>query len=305
MRSLLFHGAPWLLAVPLAIAQDVEPLPEGDDAALAELDPELRAALEQELALRNRLAWQEGPVAGRLRDVATVRVPAGYRFVDGDGARKLLELWGNLTDGNELGLVERADEEAEWQVLFEWSEVGKVEDDEKLDAEVLFAQMKEGEVEANEARKARGFEPLELVRFTTPPHYDSVTHNLEWGLLVRSPSGQSINYQVKLLGRYGFMSATLLCAPEAVEQVLPPFKELLAGFGWVEGKSYAEWTKGDPIAEFGITGLVVGGAAAAAWKFGLLGKLMKFGKFIAIALLAGIGALWKFLTGRRSRQGSP
>ncbi|MBL8841090.1 MAG: DUF2167 domain-containing protein [Planctomycetes bacterium] len=300
----LLVGAPHGAAQDGA-AQEGQALPEGDATGFEELDPQLRAELEKELALRTSLAWQEGPTVGKLRDLATVRVPAGSRFVEGDGARKLLEHWGNLTDGGELGLVEMADEESEWQVLFEWADVGKVEDDEELDAEALFDQMKESEGPANEARKARGFEPLELVRFTTPPHYDSVTHNLEWGLLVRSPSGESINYQVKLLGRYGFMSATLLCAPEVVERVLPPFKELLSGFGWVEGKSYSEWKQGDPIAEFGITGLVVGGAAAAAWKFGLLGKLAKFGKFIAVAVLAGIGAIWKRISGRGKQQPTP
>ncbi len=295
MASLLMN-----LASPPLVAQEVEATdPTGDEAAIEK-------ALAQELEVRASIAWEDGPLVGKLGGAATIRVPPDYAFTGGVGARKLLEHWGNLTDGSELGLVEPTAEGAgDWQALFEWAEVGKVEDDEKLDAEELFEQMKEGEEEANEQRKKRGFEPLELVRFTTPPHYDPVTHNLEWGLLVRSPSGESINYLVKVLGRFGFMSVTLLCRPEDVEVALPPFRELLAGFEFVEGKRYAEWKQGDPIAEFGITGLVVGGAAAAAWKLGLLGKLAKFAKVIVIAVVAGAGAVWRYVTGRSKRPDSP
>jgi uncharacterized membrane-anchored protein len=165
--------------------------------------------------------------------------------------------------------------------------------------------MKEGEEASNEERAKRGFEPLELIRFTTPPHYDAATHNLEWALLVRSPSGESINYQVKLLGRRGFMSATLLCDPAKVEGALPAFKSLLSGYSWRDGQRYTEWTQGDPIAEFGITGLVVGGAAAAAWKLGLLGKLAKFGKAIVVGAAALVGGAWRWISGRRKQSPTP
>ncbi len=266
-----------------------------EEAPAVELSPEMRRQLE----VLSRIDWSDGPSTGQLGDIARIAVPDAYRFTGASGTRELLELWGNLSDEGDVGLVEPTAEDSTWSVVFEWAPVGKVEDDEELDAEALFAQMKENEPAANEQRESRGFEPLELVRFTTPPHYDAATNNLEWGLLVRSPSGDSINYQVKLLGRAGYMSATLLCEPTEVEAILPEFRRLLAGSAYVEGQTYAEWKQGDPIAEYGITGLVLGGAAAAAWKMGLFGKLAKFGKVIVVAVLAGIGAIWKFFTGRR------
>jgi uncharacterized membrane-anchored protein len=278
-----------IVAAVAGLAPGQESAPEG------EISPELRRQLE----VLGRIEWSDGPSVGKLGDVARVTVPDAYRFTGAKGTRELLELWGNLSDESDCGLLEPKAEEQSWSVVFEWSPVGKVEDDETLDADALFSQMKVNEPAANEERRRRGFEPLELVRFTTPPHYDAATNNLEWGVLVRSQSGDSINYQVKLLGRAGFMSATLLCEPDAVEAILPEFRRLLQGYSYVEGQTYAEWTQGDPIAEYGITGLVLGGAAAAAWKMGLLGKLAKFGKVIVVAVLAGIGAIWKFFTGRR------
>ncbi len=46
--------------------------------------------------------------------------------------------------------------------------------------------------------------------------------------------------------------------------------------------------KGDKVAGYGLTALVVGGAAAAAVKTGLFAKLIKF-------LLVSAAALWKFM----------
>lgn len=318
MRSVAPRSALLLLAFVVAPAR---PLPAQEtpveapetapdaarDAALEELTPAQRAEYEKLLHDLASVEWREGPIDGALKEIATLKVPAGFRFTGAEGARKMLEIFGNLTDGTESGMIAPIDDQGDgdWQAVFEWNDVGKVEDDEKLDAKALFDQMKEAEPAANEERERRGFEPLELLRFTTDPHYDEATHNLEWGILIRGRSGgESVNYQVKLLGRYGFMSATLLCAPELVEKSLPKFREVLKGFEWNEGKSYAEWKQGDPIAEFGMTGLIVGGAAAAAWKFGLLAKLGKFLKVIVVAVVGGVAAVWRWITGR-SRSKTP
>ena len=63
---------------------------------------------------------------------------------------------------------------------------------------------------------------------------------------------------------------------------------LLTDYRFNSGDSYADWRPGDKVAEYGLTGLIVGGAVAAAVKTGLFKGLWK-------VLLAGAAALWKFL----------
>lgn len=57
---------------------------------------------------------------------------------------------------------------------------------------------------------------------------------------------------------------------------------------------------GDKIAQYGLVGLVTGGAAVAAVKFWK--PLMKFGIFIIAAIAAVAAKLKSFFTGRKTSQ---
>ncbi|MFO0263216.1 MAG: DUF2167 domain-containing protein, partial [Planctomycetota bacterium] len=144
----------------------------------------------------------------------------------------------------------------------------------------------------NAERRRLGLEELQNMSWSKPPFYDPVTNNLNWGLQLQFPSGSSVNYDIRLLGRYGVMKATLLDSPETYAQSVQTVNYLLGGFEFVNGQKYAEWKAGDKVAAYGLTGLVAGGAAVAAAKMGLLAKLgaliAKGGKGI-IVILAAIG----------------
>jgi len=53
--------------------------------------------------------------------------------------------------------------------------------------------------------------------------------------------------------------------------------------------------KGDKVAEYGLTGLIVGGAAAVAAKAGVFKWLWK----VILAGIVGIGAFFKKLFGKK------
>ena len=57
---------------------------------------------------------------------------------------------------------------------------------------------------------------------------------------------------------------------------LPTFKELMAGYSFQSGNSYAEFRPGDKVAKYGLAALVVGGAAVGAAKLGLFTGLLVF-----------------------------
>jgi uncharacterized membrane-anchored protein len=240
---------------------------------------------------------------GVMGQWAEIAVPRGYRFTGGDGARKLLRAYGNLVGTSEQGVI--APENLDWFILFSFRDDGYVKDDEKdkLDADAMLKAMQEGDKGSNQQRKAAGLPALHTEGWVVKPHYDERTHNLEWGLLLRGDDSgaQSVNYKIKLLGRSGVMDATLVCEPSTLETVLPKARTLMAGFQFQTGQTYAEYKKGDKIAQYGLTALVLGGGAALAAKSGLLAVIAKFfGKFFKIiiaVLIAGAFVVKKFFGG--------
>jgi uncharacterized membrane-anchored protein len=254
--------------------------------------------------------WTEGPAKVSLGDHAEVDLPAGYQFAGADDTRKLMERMGNPSSGNEMGLIAPSAEGTSWFVVFEWDAVGYVKDDEKdeIDASALLDSIKEGTEAANEKRKEMGATPLHVTGWYEQPHYDAATHNLVWAIKGRSEGETEdvINYEIRLLGRRGYMAATLVGGPNEMVAGKPGINSLLAAYSYKHGEQYAQFVQGDKVAEYGLTALVLGGAGAAAAKLGLfakLGKLLAKGaKLIAVAL-AAIGAWIKRLfTGRRKQE---
>jgi uncharacterized membrane-anchored protein len=157
--------------------------------------------------------------------------------------------------------------------------------------------------QANTERKRRGWETMELVGWVRPPHYDDATHNLEWSFEAKTERGPFINQNTRYLGRRGYMSVELALDPKDSDTVMPAYRAALAGFAYNSDSNYRAFVRGDKVAEYGLTALVIGGAAAVATKTGLLkglGKLLLASwKLVAIGLV-GIGSfLKKLFTGRR------
>ena len=233
------------------------------------------------------LPWQSGPVTGQLGDVATVKVPADYRFVDSAGARKFLELLENPTDGSELGVLVSPDKS--WFVVFEFSADGYVKDDDRsLDADALLNSIRQGTEQANELRKRRGWGTISVDGWEQKPFYDSQTQNLTWAIRGRSQESVSINHSTRLLGRRGVMKVNLVLSPDDLGNALPAFKTVLGGVSFNAGQRYAEFQRGDKIAEYGLAGLVVGGTGVALMKTGLL---QKFWKLLVLVGIAAAGVL--------------
>lgn len=235
------------------------------------------------------IQWQtEGK--GDISGIATLTIPPAYIFTGKPGTMKMMELLGNLTSGNEGAYLAPADQS--WFAVFEFDDIGYVKDDEKdkLDADAILKSLKEGQEAANKELARRGMDTLEVLGWKTPPFYNPSTNNLEWAIRLRSSSGgESLNYKTKLLGRKGVMDVVLVCDEKQLDTVLPQFQELLNGYSFNSGHTYGEYTKGDKIAKYGLTGLILGGAVLAAAKSGLLGKLIK----PLIAGLVIVGAFFK------------
>ncbi len=256
--------------------------------------------------------WVRGPATARLRDLAEVAVPEGFVFAGAEDTALLMKMMENPRSNREAGflapdaiLAETDSDPADaWFIVFEWSDIGYVEnaEEEELDADAILESLKEGTKAANEERRKRGWGTVEVVGFDVPPRYDPVTKNLEWAVRAQSEQGFSVNHNVRLLGRKGVMEATLVLSPELLAVTLPKLAECLKGFSFVSGETYGEYRAGDKIWKYGLTGLIVGGGAAVAAKAGLFAKLFKvLGKFV-IVIVAAVGAVFAKIFGRRKRR---
>lgn len=239
--------------------------------------------------------WERGPTTSKIRDIAEMQVPQGYQFTAAQGTQMILQLMENPVAGNELGMLMPEDENAQWFIVFEWEDCGYVKDDEKdeLDADAILKSIREGNDRANEERTSRGWATMEIVGWEQAPAYNPQSNNLEWAIRGSSEGSSIVNYNTRILGRSGVMSANLVVDPSEMSTVLPEFKKLLSGYTFQQGNKYADFRQGDKIAKYGLTALVTGGAAAVALKSGLLQKLWKF---IVLGLVA-VAAFFKKIFG--------
>ncbi len=279
--SALFICAVCLLAGRQGRAD--EPPASTDEAARAETRQKLHA-----------LHWVNGPQRVPLFGNSALQVPADYVFLDQAETAKLQALQHNLSDGKEYFF---APKDGHWEVFFNYSDDGYVRDDEKIDAAALLKNIEDNTVAANKQRRERGWDEMQVVGWQTPPHYDTQTNRLEWAIDGKNmKSGDSIvNFNTRILGRGGVMSAVLISSPDDLAQAIADFKSTLTGFEYSPGQRYAEYKPGDKIAKYGLAALITGGAAAIAVKTGLwkviLGGLIAGWKFIAAAAVAVFGGL--------------
>jgi uncharacterized membrane-anchored protein len=261
-----------------------------DEAAPAQEDP-ARAELQHKLA---ELHWVNGPQKAQLFGNSSLQVPAGYVFLEQADTAKLQALQHNLGSGSEYFF---APKKGGWEVFFSYSGDGYVKDDEKIDAAALLKNIEENTAAGNKARREKGWDEMQVVGWQTPPHYDAQTNHLEWAIDGKDlrTNDAVVNFNTRILGRGGVLSAVLVSSPDQLDQSIAEFKGTLEGFEYLPGQRYAEYKPGDKIAKYGLAALITGGAAAIAVKTGLwkviLGGLIAGWKFIAAAAVALFGGL--------------
>jgi uncharacterized membrane-anchored protein len=239
--------------------------------------------------------WRPGPCTGYLGGKARIAVPDGYFFLDANATRTFLVDNQNVPDGDELGtLIRYGSDQDNWFVIFSYDDSGHVDDSDRedLDGAALLSAIQKGTKRANAERQKRGWGTMEVVGWHRPPFYDTATNNLTWAIRGKPSDGDEVvNRSVRLLGRTGVMSAQLVVASAQADATTAEFDKLLGGYTFDTGQRYAEFTKGDKVAGYGLAALVGAGAAGVAVKTGLF---QKFWKLMLVGLAAGIAGLKRF-----------
>jgi len=243
------------------------------------------------------LDWVKGPSTVTAQGNAKLTIPDQYVYLDARNTSKFLELQHNLGNGREVMLAPR---DLHWQAYLEFADEGYVKDDEKIDAAALLKTLKENTERANAERQRRGWGALHLVDWATPPVYNTTTKRLEWATILESQDGRAVNFSTKILGRRGFTSVIMVTDPANLSAAEGSLDNVLTGYAFNPGETYADWRSGDKVAEYGLTALIVGGVAAVAAKKGLFSVLAGFlavaWKFIAAAAVAAVAWLRRLFT---------
>lgn len=274
----------WLLAGALALTM-------GSGAVFAQED-------EMAQFLRS-LSFRTGQVAIPEAH-ATLDVAEGFKYLGHDDTRKVLEdLWGNPPDDEVIGLIVPDDADLasdhSWAVLVTYSEEGYVSDADaaEIDYDELLAQMKDETQAENDARIDAGYDGIELIGWARPPSYDKSSKRLHWAkeLAFAGADGHTLNYDIRVLGRSGYLSLNAIAAMDDLDRVRTGMDKVLPMAQFDSGHRYADYKEGDKTAAYGLAALVTGGVLAKTGFFAKLGiVLLKFWKLLAIGVI-GLGAL--------------
>ncbi|MEO8839622.1 MAG: DUF2167 domain-containing protein [Herbaspirillum sp.] len=244
------------------------------------------------------LPWQFGPVTVQLGNHASLRVPDGYAFLNTEGTKSLNTIMQNPPNGVDTYAL--APKSLLWVSLFSYEKTGYVKDNEQLNPDDILNSVREGTAAANKERKSRGWDEIDVVGWSSKPAYDEQIKSLAWAILAEDSRTHEdvVNYNTRLLGRYGVMAVTLVTSQDQLVSAIAQFKNTLTGFNFAAGETYGEYQPGDHVAEYGLAALITGGVAAVAAKKGLFavigGFLIAAWKFALIALVA-LGAWFKSL----------
>lgn len=272
-------------------------------------NPKAKAFVEQ-------LDYQQGEV--KLGDIG-VKMTVGpkFFFLGRDDARKVItEVWGNPPAAAErtLGMLMPSDKtpvDDTWGAIITFDADGYVSDEEanKIDYDSLIEEMREGQAEENKLRMKDNYEPITIVRWAATPRYDAPTHKLLWAkeLQFGEDPAHTLNYDMRVLGRHGVLSLNFVAGVEQLQEIETASAAVLSIPNFDEGYRYEDFDpKTDKKADFGIMGLIAGGAAGGlllAKKGGLfaiaLVVLKKAGVFIVAGLAAAGAGIKKFFGGKK------
>ena len=261
-----------------------------------ELTPEQQQLLEQMQKVIEALNPRTGEIT--LGDnLAVLNVPEDFYFLNADDAATVLvDLWGNPPDQDVLGMLFPAESSPldfdAWAVTIDYVEDGHVSDSDAadIDYDELLEDMQSDIRSANDDRIDAGYQPIELLGWAEPPHYDSYSKKLYWAMELRfgDDPETTLNYEIRNLGRKGILNMTFVAGTSQLAEINDKRETVLAMAEFVEGNRYTDFDSNiDEVAAYGIGALVAGKVAAKAGLFGAFILIVKkFGIFLVLGLAA-------------------
>ena len=258
------------------------------------------------------LHWQSSTTVSIGNGFAKLNIPDGFRYLNPEQSKYVLhDLWNNPPRADVLGMIFPADkgpfDDGMYAFTISFDEDGYVKDDDadKINYDDMLTEMQKGESENNAERAKNGYPSIHMIGWAAKPFYDKENRVLHWAKEFRFADDtlNTLNYEVRVLGRKGVLSLNAIATMNELEQVKANIDKVLKIPEFTEGNRYKDFNSHtDKIAEYGIEALVGGPILAKMGAFGLIGKfLLAAWKFIALGIVAVWGTIKKFFTGRRKK----
>lgn len=230
----------------------------------------------------------------------TINVPDGFVYLDPEDAKHLLvDYWDNPEEKYEgvLGTLvsEYAgvfDDVNTAYIIF-YSDAGYVsdEDAESIDYDELLKNIRETIEEENKSETSK--QKWELVDWAWNPTYDKQKKVLGWARHYRVDGEDVVNYDVRVLGKAGYVIIKAVGGPEDKDELLAANSDIVDCVKYDKGYTYADFNPDtDHVAEWTIGGLVAGKVLA---KVGFWAILAKYAKLIFVAIIGFFALIGKRL----------
>lgn len=234
---------------------------------------------------------------------ANITVPKGFKFIDKEQTKHLLlDYWNNPSSrvNGVVGALIPANTQYFYQAsmcyVISFEKTGYIKDSDagSIDYEELLKQIQEAQKESNASLPAE--QQLYTIGWVRTPHYLQDEKVLVWGSRLQGGGHETINYEMRFLGKEGIVSVTAIVSEEDLQEVVNKEPLIVQSFNYDSGYTYADFNESvDKVSDWTIGGLIAGGVLA---KTGLLTKigivLLKFWKIILIGIAAIGGGFVKF-----------
>lgn len=287
-------AAPTFAAPATAVQSDVPgAAPAASSVAQDEMSPEAFVA---------SLHFKKGKVVVG-DNLATFDLPESFVFLEGADAERVLEAWGNPPRQEQpLGMLMPAGTSpfaaGAWAVTVQYEESGYVsdEDAEKIDYTEMLKDMQGDLRDANPEREKQGFEPIQLIGWAAPPHYDAAEKKLYWAkeLQFGDDKEHTLNYNIRVLGRKGVLVLNFIAGMEQLPEIEQNVGKVLAMTEFNPGSRYVDFNPSmDKVAAYGLGALIAGKVAAKAGLFATLLILLKKLWIVPVLAFGWLSRLFK------------
>ena len=270
------------------------------------LTPEQQAEVQKLRAINASLHPRTGDIDIPAAKV-TLHLGDNYYFLDAKDARNVLvNAWDNPADSvaDTIGLVFPKGghfyDVNGWAAVVTYDAAGFIRSDhhEKRDFDEVEKAIRDGEAAGNDARKKVNAPPIHFVGWAQTPTYDDAKHAIVWArdLKFGGQDVDTLNYDVRVLGRRGYLSLNMVSVMPQLAAVRAAAVELERTAQFQPGSRYDDFNLAtDKTSQLGLVGLVAAGAGAVlAQKLGLFAIVLLFlkkGLVLIIAAASG-GAAW-------------
>ncbi|WP_207493465.1 DUF2167 domain-containing protein [Aridibaculum aurantiacum] len=241
--------------------------------------------------------------------IATLNIPAGFKFLNAEQSQYVItEIWGNPQRPDVLGMLFPQHgapfADSSYAFIISYDAIGHVKDDDadEIDYDAMLKEMQDSEAEVNKERTQQGFGTLHFVGWAQKPFYDKNKKVLHWAKEIHfgdEEGENTLNYDIRLLGRKGVLSFNAVAGMSGLELVKQDIDKVLAMPDFTEGNKYSDFNPDvDQVAAYTVGGLVAGKVLA---KAGLFALLLKFWKLIVGGIVAVGYGIRKFF-GRKKEE---